>query len=180
MNCEPILCAPWGLFSHNITMEAFTPTQYKTAKIHRIEHTPESSKKALLKLAFLPSFRVTWRTWRGTRATRSVWSTARTASVTRATETTVPSPTCHCPAWICGANREYFTLGSHKNKKTVNAKAISLENKQTILFQEKLHSKQLYTILISSTTLEFDCTIQEIKKIWIRFFCKARYHSVPS
>ena len=25
--------------SHSITMEAFTPTQYKTSKIHRIEHT---------------------------------------------------------------------------------------------------------------------------------------------
>ena len=33
-------------------MDAFTATQYKTAKIHRIEHTPESSKKALLKFAY--------------------------------------------------------------------------------------------------------------------------------
>ena len=40
-NYVPIhVCLDW--LSHSIRMEAFTPTRYKTVKIHRIEHTPET------------------------------------------------------------------------------------------------------------------------------------------
>ena len=39
LNCVQIH-ARLGCFYHSITMEALRPARYKTAKIHRIEHTP--------------------------------------------------------------------------------------------------------------------------------------------
>ena len=41
--CQFMWCLYWC--SHSITMKTFTPTWYKTAKIHRIEYTPGSFAK---------------------------------------------------------------------------------------------------------------------------------------
>ena len=47
LNCLPTLVR-LGCFFHSITMEALTPTRYKAAKFHRIEHSPGDPKFVLV------------------------------------------------------------------------------------------------------------------------------------